>query len=97
MYDPALQIRHHLCDEHMANLIETVMDAAVKAVSNPNYEFDDCYIRLDSEVKRMILNKIERIKTAESINKKWKKATDGVYPPYYGPDRPKVVLRESPK
>lgn len=72
MYDPAFQIRHHLCDEHMANLIETVMDAAVQAATNPNYKFDDSYIRLDPEVKRMIVNKVERIKTSESIRKKWK-------------------------
>lgn len=82
MYDPAFQIRHHLCDEHMANLIEVVMDAAVQAATNPNYEFDDSYIKLDSEVKRMILNKIKRIKTAESTSK---------YPPYVPG---KTVLRE---
>lgn len=86
MYDPAFQIRHHLCDEHMANLIETVMDAAVKAVTNSNYEFDDCYIRLDPEVRKMILNKIERIKTAESTSK---------YPPYVPSTR--TVLREYSK
>jgi len=83
MYDPAFQIRHHLCDEHMANLIETVMDAAVKAVTNPNYEFDDSCIRLDPEVRRMIVNKVERIKAAEGTSK---------YPSYVPSTR--TVLRE---
>lgn len=71
MYCPEFQIRHHLCDEHMANLIETTMDAAVNALKNPEYKFESC-IRLDAEVEKMILNKIERIKTAERISKKWK-------------------------
>lgn len=85
MYNPAFQIRHHLCDEHMVNLIETVMDAAVNALKDPEYKFKP-YIRLDTEVEKMILNKIERIKAAESTSK---------YPPYVPSTR--TVIRECPK